>query len=80
MIELVALLRARIPNIDTFERLIIKFVSERTQVMNKANTTKNMSVSLIASLSRRPAIVVNSAILNSLEIVIGAWLRFYPNK
>ena len=39
-----------------------------------------MSVSLIASLSRRPAIVVNSAILNSLEIVIGAWLRFYPNK
>ena len=48
--------------------------------MNKANTTKNMSVSLIASLSRRPAIVVNSAILNSLEIVIGAWLRFYPNK
>lgn len=41
MIKLVALLRARIPNIDTFERLIIKFVSERTQVMNKANTTKN---------------------------------------
>ncbi len=32
---------ARISNKDTFERLIIKFVSERTQVMNKANTTKN---------------------------------------
>lgn len=41
VITLVALLRARIPNKDTFERLIIKFVSERTQVMNKANTTKN---------------------------------------
>lgn len=35
------ILRARIHNIDTFERLIIKFVSERTQVMNKENTTKN---------------------------------------
>lgn len=40
-ITLLGLLRARLPNKNTFGILKIMFVSERIQVMNKKNTTKN---------------------------------------